>query len=146
MVTIRPCVASQLPLVRELISSAGLPLDGFGSVPSDVFVAVDDDVIVGSATLEHHSGHGLLRSVAVAADRRGEGIGSALVEATEHHATGLGFDGLFLLTETAADFFADRGYEVIERDGAPGPIVASTEWAVACGATAVPMSLTFEIA
>ena len=108
-------------------------------MPTEFFVAREDDAIVGVAALESHEGHGLLRSVAVAEAHRGAGIGSALVDAAERHAGAAGLDGPYLLTETAADFFAGRGYSVIPRDGGPAPIMASVEWATACGESAVPM-------
>jgi amino-acid N-acetyltransferase len=129
------------PGARALIHDAGLPLDGLGDVPTDFFAAHEDDDLVGVAALEHHGPHGLLRSVAVAQERRGEGFGTLLVDAVEHHARAMTVDGIYLLTDTAAAFFAERGYEVIARDAGPVPIMASVEWSVACGETAVPMVL-----
>lgn len=129
------------PGVRALVHEAGLPLDGLGDVPTDLFGAHEDDELVGVAALEHHGPHGLLRSVAVAKNRRGEGFGTLLVDAVEAHARASHVDGIYLLTDTAAAFFAERGYEVIARDAGPAPVMASIEWAVACGETAVPMVL-----
>lgn len=139
MIVVDRAGADELDAVARLIESAGLPLDGFGEVPTEVFVVRSAEGIVGTAALEAHAGHGLLRSVAVIAGRRGTGIGSALVAAAEGHAATAGLDGPYLLTETAADFFAGRGYSVIPRDGGPQPIMASVEWATACGESAVPM-------
>ena len=45
-----------------------------------------------------------------------------------------------LLTDTAARFFAQRGYRRIGRDDAPEAVQASVEWSVACDKTAVPMA------
>ena len=61
------------------------------------------------------------------------------VAAAEERASAAGLDGPYLLTETAADFFSGRGYSVIPRDEGPQPIMASVEWATACGESAVPM-------
>ena len=63
------------PGVRALVHDAGLPLDGLGDVPTDLFAAHEDDELVGVAALEHHGSHGLLRSVAVVQHRRGVGLG-----------------------------------------------------------------------
>jgi amino-acid N-acetyltransferase len=125
--------------VAQLIESAGLPLDGFGEVPTAVFVVRTDDGLVGTAALETHGEYGLLRSVAVTDAHRGAGIGSALVAAAESDAAANGLGGPYLLTETAAAFFIGRGYSVIPRDGGPEPIMASIEWATACSESAVPM-------
>lgn len=141
MLVIERAADLSVPGARHLVAEAGLPLDGLGDVPTDLFTAYDRDELVGVAALEHHGSHGLLRSVAVAEDRRGEGIGSLLVSAASTHARNEGLDGIYLLTDTAAAFFAGWGYEVIARDAGPAEIMASVEWSVACGDTAVPMVL-----
>jgi len=141
MIVIDRAPDMSVPGSRALVHDAGLPLDGLGDVPTDLFTAYDGEDLVGVAALEHHGGHGLLRSVAVNANRRGEGIGSRLVDAVETHAAATGVDGIYLLTESAAAFFAGRGYEVIARDAGPAPVMASVEWVVACGDSAVPMVL-----
>jgi len=144
MIAIESARTSDLPSVRDLILAAGLPLDGFGAVPTETYVARDRGVVVGTASLETHGGDGLLRSVAVDEIRRGERIGAALAGAAEARAREAGLAGVYLLTETAPDFFAHRGYVVIDRDAGPGPIMASVEWSVGCGDTAVPMLLKVE--
>lgn len=141
MLTIEHAHQSDLAEVKRLIGAAGLPLAGLGDVPTDVFVARDSDVVVGTASLERHGGHGLLRSVAVGPDHRGQGIGSALATAAEARSDSLGLDGVYLLTDTAGEFFAHRGYVTVKRDAGPAPIMASVEWAEACGETATPMLL-----
>lgn len=141
MIRVDPGTASDLPDIRVLVADAGLPLDGLGVVPTDFFVAREDDAVVGTAALEHHSGHGLLRSVVVAESHRGSGIGTRLVAAAERAARDAGLAGIYLLTETAEDFFAARGYRVIARDAGPAAVMSSVEWSEACSVNAVPMSL-----
>lgn len=141
MITIGRAHPSDLTTVRDLIRRAGLPLDGLGQAPADVFVARSGAEVVGTAALERHGGHGLLRSLAVSEQHRGTGVGSRLAEAAEERARDLGLDGVYLLTDTAPAFFTGRGYVVIERDAAPEPVMVSVEWAVACGESAVPMVL-----
>jgi amino-acid N-acetyltransferase len=141
MIVLEPIEAAGMAAARSLIHDAGLPLDGLGDVPTVVFGALEDDELVGVAALERYGEHGLLRSVAVAASRRGEGIGSLLVAAVERHAREIGLNEIYLLTDTAAAFFATRGYEVIARDQGSPAVMASIEWTVACGESAVPMVL-----
>jgi len=108
-------------------------------VPTSLFVARDGGHVVGAVALERHGGDGLLRSLVVDPSRRGNGIGSGLTAAAEEEASRQGLGGVYLLTETARGFFAGRGYDTVTRDGAPEPVMASIEWSVACGETAVPM-------
>ena len=77
----------------------------------------------------------LLRSLAVAADRRGAGLGSALVDKAEAHARARGAHSIFLLTTTAEDFFKSRGYQPADRATAPDAIRTSREFADLCPAS-----------
>lgn len=139
MITVERATDADLSAIRDVVAAAGLPLDGLGDVPTDFIVARDDGRVVGTAALEHHGGHGLLRSVAVIETLRRGGVGSRLVDAAELSAREAGLAGVYLLTDTAEEFFAGRGYRVIARDAGPGAIMASVEWSEACGVSAVPM-------
>jgi amino-acid N-acetyltransferase len=83
---------------------------------------------------------GLLRSVAVAPARRGLGLGRALVAEAEEEARREGVRMLYLLTETAEDYFAALGYRAVGREGLPGAIVRSGQFTTMCPASAVVMT------
>jgi amino-acid N-acetyltransferase len=59
-----------------------------------------------------------VKSLAVAEDRRGQGIGRILVEAAEADARKLGINKLFALTYEKS-FFLSRGFTPIDRDTLP---------------------------
>ena len=139
MVDVSLADSSELEAVRGLLRAADLPVDGLLEVPTSLFVARDGSRVVGAVALERHGEDGLLRSLVVDPSRRGDGIGSRLAGAAEEEASRQGMAGVYLLTETAREFFAGRGYDTVARDGAPEPVMASIEWTVACGETAVPM-------
>jgi amino-acid N-acetyltransferase len=131
-VTIRAAGAADLPAVRALLEDADLPLDGADAAFEHGVVAVAGDTIAGGAALELSGTDGLLRSVVVSPLMRGTGIGQALVAAAEGMAAGLGIRDLYLLTETAADWFPRLGYEVLPRAAAPAGIAGSWEFRFAC--------------
>lgn len=81
----------------------------------------------------------LLRSVVVREDARGEVYGAAVCDALEREARADGVDETFLLTTTAAGFFASRGYDEIRRSEAPDPIRATEQFADLCPASATCM-------
>jgi amino-acid N-acetyltransferase len=89
--------------------------------------------------VERHGTVGLLRSLAVRQDRRGGGLGSALVLEAERVAAGQGIRALYLLTTTAEQFFFHRGYEHTPRDAAPPEIGATTEFRSTCPSSAAFM-------
>ena len=127
--------------VDALIAAAGLPLDGIESWRAHQLVTRDRGGIAATAALEIHGADAVLRSVAVAADRRGEGLGDAVVRAALVHARSAGVATVYLLTETAPEFFRRFGFEVVERAAAPPAIQESVEYCGVCPATATAMQL-----
>jgi len=130
--TIRAAAAADLPGVRALLEDAGLPPDGADRAFEHGVVAVSGDTVAGGAAVEPYGTDGLLRSVVVSPALRGTGIGRALVAAAEEMAADLGIRDLYLLTETAVDWFPRLGYVVLERAAAPDGIASSWEFRFAC--------------
>jgi amino-acid N-acetyltransferase len=139
-VAVQPAQAADLPAIRALLQSERLPHEDLTAqhLP-DFLVLRDGSALVAIAGLERHGRDGLLRSVAVTPDRRGTGLGVAMVAATEQRARALGLAALYLLTTTAAEFFAQRGYRRIERKDAPAPLQASREFSTLCPSSATCM-------
>jgi amino-acid N-acetyltransferase len=130
------------PAIADLLGGANLPLDGAREAfAAGVAVVARDGAgtLMGAAAVEPYGEAGLLRSVAVAADLRGTGIGRALVTGVETRAAAAGIGELYLLTETAADWFPRLGFERIERKDVPADVAASVEFATACPVSAVAM-------
>lgn len=55
----------------------------------------------------------VVQAIAVRADRRGAGIGSALMQAAEDWARRRGLRSVALYTRNASEFYASRGYEPV---------------------------------
>ena len=97
---------------------------------------------MGSAALEVYGGAALLRSVAVEPAHRGCGLGIALTRAALDLAREQGVREVYLLTETAADFFARLGFSRIPRAQAEPAVGRSLEFTTVCPASAVCMVLS----
>ncbi len=95
--------------------------------------------LCGAVGIEPCGDAALLRSLAVAPDARGQGLGTRLVEAIEQRARQKGIRTLYLLTATAAPFFRDHEYETIEREALPEDIRRTEEAARLCPVSAVCM-------
>lgn len=139
MSSIERAVPGDRPIIEDLLEAYHLPLAGFGRALPTAFVAREGAAIVGCAAIEPYDSVGLLRSVCVAAGRRGTGLGRRLVTEAEALAAERGIAELYLLTESAADWFPHLGYERSPRDEAPPEITVSAEFTVACPASAVLM-------
>lgn len=131
--------AADVPGVEGLLMAAGLPLDGAADALATGVVARDGDAVIGAAAVERFGAAGLLRSVVVAADRRGQGVGSAIVAAAEDLAREEGIADLYLVTETAPTWFPRLGYASIDRAVATAAVGESIEFTTVCRDTGVTL-------
>ena len=131
--------SDDLITIRSLLEEAGLPTRDLGSARPEFVVLRADGRVAAAGALEHFGDSALLRSVVVAAARRGRGLGQMVVEELERRARSTDVGQLFLLTQTASDFFARLGYRVIERASAPPDLQQSEEFRSLCPASAICM-------
>ena len=139
--SIRLARASDWPSIRALLEARHLPTDGADTHLPDFIVATNETsgAVLGVAGLERYGNVGLLRSVAVADNLAGNGLGTALVRALLERARGGGVRDVFLLTTTAPDWFARFGFTVARREELPEVLNASEELRGACPRSAVAM-------
>lgn len=130
---------SDAPAVEALLSTAGLPLEGAVAALSTAVVARAGEALAAVAAVERYGTAGLLRSVVVEEAHRGTGLGRAIVGAAEDLAREAGVEDLYLLTETAIEWFPRLGYEVVARSVAEAAVGASVEFTTVCRDTGVPM-------
>ena len=132
--------------VLALLGGADLPTEGVAEHFDTFFVAESASEIVGVAGLEIHGPDALLRSVAVAPEVRGTGLGSALAERALTRARESGLGAVYLLTTTAESFFPRFGFERIGWDLVPASVQESHEFRGACPSSAVAMRARLEAA
>jgi amino-acid N-acetyltransferase len=130
------------PMLRALLESAKLPFDDVPSDRQDFIVAISEGQVVGCVALETFGAAALLRSLAVADHLRGDGLGRILYDRIVACAKEKGLTRLFLLTTTAAPFFARRGFESVDRSEAPEVMTKSPPFASLCPSTATCMALS----
>ena len=142
---LRQGTASDQAAIHDLLRDSRLPVDDLGTAAVDFTVATDAAGLTGVVGLEPFGDVGLLRSLAVRDGQRGRGLGERLVGAVEARAAALGLRQLVLLTETAAPFFARRGYTAIAREQAPAAVRHSAEFRSICPASATCMIKSVEV-
>ena len=132
-----PARRDDLDAVTALVRAAALPTAGLADAfPGGYAVIRDGAGLVAVAGLEIHGDVGLLRSVAVARDRRAGGLGRLLVEDRLRAARDRGLGAVYLLTTTAADYFRRLGFEDAPRRAAPDGLQRTSEFASVCPASA----------
>jgi len=89
-------------------------------------VALADGEIFGSVSLHESEAEDrpayrpYLGALFVKPDRRGSGLGTALVRAVEAHANGLGHAAIYLnAADAVTEFYLTLGWEIVERDYGP---------------------------
>ena len=127
--------------VLALLAEAGLPTAEVREWLPRYIVAEAGGRIVGVAGLEVHGSDGILRSVVVDPSHRGEGLGGRLAATVIATARQAGLRRLYLLTETAAEYFPRHGFRAIDRSEASDAVRESVEFSEACPDSAVAMVL-----
>ena len=131
--------ADERPRIERLLQDSDLPTDDLDASPVRLFAGYDDGQFVGVGGLERYGPDALLRSVAVLDALRGNGYGTAIYREIEARAGEDGVERLYLLTETAAPFFAEVGFEAVDRDEAPDSIRDTAEFRELCSSEATCM-------
>jgi len=146
-VEVTPATAGDRAAIEGLLVEAGLPIDGLGDHFPTGYAVVrggrGDGGLLGVAGLETFGRTGLLRSVAIAPGARETGVGHALVADRLAAARRAELDGVYLLTTTAADYFARFGFVRIDRAALPSELSSSAELGAGVCASAIAMSLTW---
>ncbi|HYM03638.1 MAG TPA: arsenic resistance N-acetyltransferase ArsN2 [Stellaceae bacterium] len=124
----------------EMLAAEQLPTDDLADTAAEFFVFHDPQgARTGFAGLEMLGEVALLRSVVIMPGSRGRGHGAAIVREMIAVAAKRGVKELFILTTTAAPFFAKLGFRPIERRQAPPSIASTPEFASLCPASAIVM-------
>lgn len=141
MTRIAPALKAEFPAILSLLEESDLPTAGVSRHVGTFFVARRGDRLLGCIGLEVYGEVGLLRSLAVRAEARGNGLGRVLVERLLTSARKQELETIYLLTTTADRYFPRFGFEPADREEADERLRSSEEFRGACPDTAVCMRL-----
>ena len=126
--------------VERLLADEDLPTADLATADASLFVCeTPEGEQVGVGGLQAAGDAGLLRSLAVEESARGRGYGTAICERLLDRARARDLDSVFLLTTTARSFFADLGFEEVERGEVPDSVRATAEFTDLCPESATCM-------
>ena len=134
-----PAAPEDLQGVRDLIDETGLIYPDMREHSSELLVLRDPARrVVGCVAMELHDEAGLLRALATAPERRGEGLGWMLADAALGRARRRGARRVYLITESASDFFAEKfGFQTVDRELVDAAILDSSQFESSKGTTMV---------
>lgn len=125
--------------VIALLAAEKLPVADLPETLDHFIVAIADAEVIGVAGLEVYGSYGLLRSLAVRPDFRGQGIAAKLLRRIDALGSLKGLTELYLLTETAPGYFERKAYRQISRAEVPEEVQQSSEFSHVCPQSAIVM-------
>ena len=135
---IRAARPADLPAIEKLLIDSALnPVELAANL--ERFLVAEQDEIVGVIGGEYADEAVLIRSVAVHEKMRQGGIASALLHKALVQAQNAGCKAAYLFTQTAANFFANRGFKIILHSEVPAALLNSQTLTSCCRASAVAM-------
>ena len=142
-ITYRMANKTELPVIAALLTKNKLPASDISDIPVDFIIAADENnKVIGSIAVERFATEGLLRSFAVDESYRNQKIGNHLFDRLITYCLQSGISNLHLLTTTAKNYFAARGFAVLQREEAPASIQATTEFSFLCPSSSTYMKKT----
>jgi amino-acid N-acetyltransferase len=134
--TLQQANETSISYVETLLDENDLPSQDVHAKPGCFYIGYDGESRVGVGGVERYGSVGLLRSVVIKQSVRGNGFGATLCEELERQARTEGVETLYLLTTTASEFFANRGYATTERTDVPDAVRQTTEFEEFCPTSA----------
>ncbi|MHA2314100.1 MAG: arsenic resistance N-acetyltransferase ArsN2 [Candidatus Hermodarchaeia archaeon] len=138
-VEIREAQPGNLPAVLQLLKTVDLPTEGVSEHFTSFLVALDTPdtsltniQVIACVGLEVYLPSALLRSLAVHPTFQGQGLGKKMVDAASTWAKEHDVRQLFLLTDSAEDFFHKLGFNDINREQVPRNVRQSIEFTKLC--------------
>jgi amino-acid N-acetyltransferase len=132
--------SKDLEKIQELLSNSELPVaDIDGNKIAFVVATNEKNELIGCVGLEQYDSDGLLRSLAVDSNYRGNGIGHELLSRLLSISRQRGVNDLHLLTTTAERFFERAGFSLQSRDEAPASIKSTIEFSSLCPSSSAYM-------
>jgi amino-acid N-acetyltransferase len=122
-----------------LLKKENLPFEDLPSDLSGFYTAIHDDQLIGVIGMEPYGNNGLLRSMVVDSSFRNRHIAEQLVNTLEENAKTREMKTIYLLTETAEQYFSRKGYVRIKRQDVPVELFRSSEFSHVCPVSATVM-------
>jgi UDP-N-acetylmuramate: L-alanyl-gamma-D-glutamyl-meso-diaminopimelate ligase len=140
---LKPARLADMPDVRKLLGRVGLQDEPARDeqFPS-FYVLTNEQGAVGTVALDVHGDDAILRALAVDEENRGAGYGWMLADMAVSQARWRGVRRIYLLTESASDFFAAKfGFRVVDRSTLSKQVAASETFTAPKGTGQVAMRL-----
>ncbi|MEP1304902.1 MAG: arsenic resistance N-acetyltransferase ArsN2 [Balneola sp.] len=127
--------------ITKMLRDCELPTEDLNPSQSIFLGAFNGDILIGCIGLERLGEIGLLRSLAVHINFRGQGLGIKLAEVILRKAEDKSLDQVYLLTTDTEIFFKKLGFIKIIKNEAPDSVKKTKQYSEICSDSAVVMKI-----
>ena len=138
---LRGATGPDLPAIAQLLHDGGQQAGAARERVARTVVAQADRSVIGTAAWDAAGDAAMLRSVAVAADARGKGIGLLVTAAALRTIAHEGVREVYAVTTDAEGFFSTCGFRAVSREELPPGVANHRQITRECPATAAVMRL-----
>jgi len=117
-----------VPGIITLLQQCSLPTEDISNTRQSFWTVKSEQKLCGSVALENYGHCGLLRSFAVYPSFRNQGVGTALLNHAMEQAANMGFECLYLCTDSAALYFERHKWIYVPRDSVDEKVRQSHEF------------------
>ncbi len=132
--------------IEILLQTSGLPFEDCRHHINNFVGVYSSKELIAVGGLECLGKSGLLRSLAVQSHYRGQGLAALIVDYLHQAAIKQGIETLYLLTESAEDFFLKLGYSKVRRDQLPPEVTRTKQCQSLCPASAQALTYRLTVA
>lgn len=140
----RKALNSDLNQIEFMLKKSKLPYVDCKYHLKNFVVLEDDGKTVGVGGSELYGDTALLRSLTVLEQYRGRGIGNSIFFNIKEDIVEHGVKTIYLLTETAEEYFKRLGFEEVSREIVPQEIRKTEQFSSLCPSSAAVMKYTIQ--
>ncbi|MDH3267982.1 MAG: arsenic resistance N-acetyltransferase ArsN2 [Ignavibacteria bacterium] len=138
-IIIREAIVDDFEAIKSLLNSASLPSVDIKKHLINFYVLENEENIIGTIGMEFYGDTALLRSFVVKKKCQKKGYGHILYQALISRAMKMNVKNIYLLTETADEFFSKKGFKKLVRELVPHPIKQTNEYSTLCPSDSICM-------
>ena len=144
MLDSRPTRSNELPHLEALLKANKLCFNDLESQGVELFSVTKEDTLVGYFGYEVFGDNALFRSFIVVPEEQGKNYGVHIWNMAKEQLKERKVKHVYLLTNTATDFFAKVGYTLFERAQVPESIAQTSEFVTFCPSDSICMRYEIE--
>lgn len=144
MLDSRPTRSEELSHLEALLKAHKLCFNDLESQGVELFSVTKEDALVGYFGYEVFGEDALFRSFIVVPEQRTKNYGKLMWEMAKKQLKESKVKHIYLLTNTATEFFLKVGYKLFERTKVPDVIAQTSEFTTFCATDSVCMQYEIE--